>query len=408
VSRSPTSFVPIRSTNSSHALKNCASREELVRLLKAHYQAAREVRRGVCLLNAGQYVEAATAFANAGNSGSTDASLPAYLAAALLGLGKPDAAAAKLAQTAETPKASSADKIRHALALRAAGEQREAIQSLHDTVRRHPNDAEVHFQLGTLLAAAGQYDEAELRFTQAINLDTNHAEARVSLALCCGVRGATAAALKHLQLAQGQRPHDARLGFLLSQAAKALHDHGEAVRVRAAMPPAETALDPRGIDELSRVIEAEPDFVDAFLSLSDGQVDHAVFAMLLRTIETALERQPEHAELHFHCGRVLERLGQREAAIDANERAVVINPKFTRALIELGRLYQKTDRNADAMTRLEQAVAAGAEYADVYLLLGNLYREQGQVQQARTAYRKALTINHGYEAAREALAALSG
>ena len=172
------------------------------------------------------------------------------------------------------------------------------------------------------------------------------------------------------------------------------------------MPDAHPEPDYAGIEELSHVIGAEPDFVDAFLSIPTGKVDEKVFAMLLETLHTALERQPEHAELHYHCGRVLTRLGHDDAAIDQNERAVSIDPKFTRALIELGKLYSRTDRTADATTRLERAVAAGAEYADVFYLLGNLYRDQGQIGQARTAYRRALKINERYEEAKTALEAL--
>ncbi|MEK7757290.1 MAG: tetratricopeptide repeat protein, partial [Planctomycetota bacterium] len=201
--------------------------------------------------------------------------------------------------------------------------------------------------------------------------------------------------------------HDARIGLLLAEAAKAMQQQGLAVRVRANIAEVEVSEDRRGIEELSRLIEADPDFVDAFLSIPAGEVDERVFAMLLSTLEVALERQPEHAELHFHCGRVLDRLGRRDAAIGANERAVEIDPTFTRALIELGKLYRDTDRTEDATTRFEQAIFAGAEYADVYYLLGNLYRDQGQVGRARNAYRRALAINNGYEAAQQALVALS-
>mgnify|MGYP001613992982 FL=1 len=155
------------------------------------------------------------------------------------------------------------------------------------------------------------------------------------------------------------------------------------------------------------MIEAEPDFVDAFLSIPSGEIHDQVFAVMLRTLQVALERQPEQAELHYHCGRVLARLGQPIEAILQNEQAVRLNPTYTRALIELGRLYGQTDRAEDATTRLEQAIATGADYADVHYLLGNLYRDQGRVTRAATAYRRALALNEHYDAAREALASLA-
>jgi tetratricopeptide (TPR) repeat protein len=172
------------------------------------------------------------------------------------------------------------------------------------------------------------------------------------------------------------------------------------------MPDDDGIHDERGIEELSRVIEAEPDFVDAFLAIEDGNVNAQVFTLLLKTLLTALSRQPAQAELHYQCGRVLARLGRHEEAIRENEQAVELKPEFTRALIELGKLYHQTDRDADAATRLEQAIAAGADYADVHYLLGNLYRNQGRVGRARSAYRRALLLNDRYEAAHEALEAL--
>lgn len=388
--------------NSTEALTN----GELARLIKAHFRAAEEVRRGICLLNACQYDKAGRAFARAERSGSGTKSLPSYLAACLLGQGNPDAAVDQFEKGMEADPKHAAARIRHAYALWQTERREEAIASLRDGIRENPESSELHFQLGTLLAALEQYDEAELRFTQALSIDRDHAEALVSLAMCRGLGNAPAEAVTYLQRAQTRKPHDARIGLLLAQAAKAAHQCGQVVSIRADMPAQEPIADQRGIEELSRVIEADPDFVDAFLSIPVGEVNEHVFAMLLKTLELALERQPEHAELHYHCGRVLDRLGRREDAICQNERAVQIDPKFIRALIELGKLYGATDRSDDATSRLEQAVAAGADYADVHFLLGNLYRDQGQLNRARSAYRRALTINEGYEAALKALQTL--
>lgn len=377
----------------------------LIDRLRRRFEADQFVRRGVCFLNAAKYDQAAESFAKAEETGSTEESLPAYVAACFLGKGRPGLAGECFAQQARNDPDNPTHRVRHALALAESGDVASAVAILRRAIRDNPESAELHFQLGTLLAAYDRYEEAELRFTQAINIDRAHAEAMVSLALVCGARQSPSNAVNHLQKAQALRPFDARIGLLLAEAAKASQQQGYAVRVKATISPDECD-DRRGIDELSRVIESDPDFVDAFLSIPAGFVDGAVFAMLLETLKAALERQPEHAELHYHCGRVLDRLGRRVDAIGENEKAVALNPSFTKALIELGKLYQSTDRAADAATRLEQAIAAGAEYADVYYLLGNLYRVQGQIGRARSAYRKALAINERYEAAHRALAEL--
>jgi len=380
--------------------------DELLQGLKRRFLASGHIRRGICLLNAGQFDQAEIAFREAIGLGGRGETLASYLAASLVGQGKAEAAIDTLGHCAEHNPSSIVTRIRHALALSSAGKKDEAIDALRCAVEENPECAQLHFQLGTLLTTLERFEEAELRFTQALNIDRDYAEARISLAMCYGVRGAPEESVAQLQRAQAQRPHDARIGLLLAQAARAAQHQGSAIHVRTNMTDDDPLNDDQGIEELSRVIADEPDFVDAFLSIPVGDVDEEVFAMLLKTLELALERHPEQAELHFHCGRVHDRLGQHLDAIDHNEQAVEIDSKFTRALIELGKLYRKTDRMTDAATRLEQAVAAGAEYADVYYLLGNLYRDLGMVGRARTAYRRALLINHRYQEAKEALNAL--
>jgi len=103
---------------------------------------------------------------------------------------------------------------------------------------------------------------------------------------------------------------------------------------------------------------------------------------------------------------VLQRLGRSADAIHANERAVEIDPRSTRALIQLGKLYAQMNSPDDAATRLSQAIASGADFADVHYLLGNLHQKQGRILKARQSYRRALTLNEGYLAARAALEAL--
>lgn len=374
--------------------------------IMTRHESAAEIRRGICLLNAGQFDKAAAAFSRAAKYGSTDRSLASYLAACYLGEGRMDAAAECFAEALSQGKTDTAVRVRHALALWSAGKREDALQSLREGIRLDRECAELHFQLGTFLTSMERFDEAELRFTQALTIDRHHVETLVSLALCCALRSEPSEALSYLRRAQDCRPLDARIGMLLAQAATAARYQGSIVPLRARMPDVQPIADARGIAELSRVIEADPDFVDAFLSIPVKAIDKEVFAMLLVTLNQALERQPEHAELHYHCGRVLARLGRRQDAIHENERAVHIDPTFARALIELGRLYRDTDRSADAATRLEQAIAAGAKYADVYFLLGGLYRDQGHVDRARSAFQQALSINNRYEAAQDALAAL--
>lgn len=384
---------------------NKPAAEALLRLLEARTSAANLIRRGAIALNSGRFDEAANCFLQAGEADATDVRIAALLASAHVGAGQPEHAVGVL-EMAKELDGGSTSRIRHALVLQECGRREDAIASLRESIRANAECPELHFQLGVILASIEDYEEAELRFTQALSIQPEHCEAAISLALCHGARGNTAEAFRCLHRLQARYPRNARVGLLLTQAAKAVHQQGLAPRVSVRIVPPDATVDEQSIGELSHLIEADPDFVDAFLSISESNVDSSVFTILLRTLECALNRQPEHAELHFHCGQVLRRLGRPEEAIAESERAVGINPSYTRALIELARLYQQTDRRGDAVSRLQQAIEAGAAYADVYCLLGDLRRDAGEWGLARDAYGLALRINTRYQRARDALAAL--
>lgn len=377
---------------------------DLVDALRRRYESEALTRRGICLLNAGQWPEAEASFRKAQALGGSEGSLPSYIAACLRARGQD--ADSSFADRIRSHPEDAGSRVRYALALWSAGRSEAAVATLREGIRLDHDQPELHYQLGVMLGARDCYDEAELRFVQALNLDPGHVGAMVQLACCAGHRGAPTEAVALLQKAQARRPVDTGIALLLSLAARAARDQGVAVRVRAEMGGEDPCSDQAGVEELSRVIESDPEFVDALLSVPLEQVDARYFAMLLRTIEVALERQPEHAELLFHCGRVLDRLGRADEAVVRGERAVSLHPTSTRFLIELAHLYQKSDRMVDAQARLEQAVALGADYADVHCALGAIYQKRGEILKAKSAYKRALAINERYGAARRALEAL--
>lgn len=388
--------------------EHARSNETPVAIIKNYFETSDLLRRGICLLNAGVFAPAAAMFQKAIDSGSAGDTAAMRLSACLVGQGRLQEAADVLGEITTGDRHAVAAAIRQAWALSGAGQPEQAIHALRDAIRRNTENAELHYQLGTILTTLDRFEEAELRFTQALNIDPTHSEAMVSLAMCFGVRGAADEAVAHLQRAQSARPQDARIGLLLAQAMQATHQQGRVVHVRATMPedPADHPEDDV-LTTLASLVVEEPDFVDAFVANPSSRYDERVYIILVRALERALEGHAGSAELHHQRARLLTRLGRSNDAIDEHEQAVAIDPTCVRALIELGKLYQQTDREADATTRLEQAVEAGGDFADVHYFLGNLYRKQGQVGRARSAYRRALLLNNRYEAASRALETLA-
>ena len=374
--------------------------------LRTFYQGQRDLRKGICLLNAGQFDKAAELLTQASVASSGGGELGDCLLAALTGAGRFEDAAVESARLVEDDPENVGKIVHFAMLQWKSGQTRQAIRTLRQAIADHIDDAELHFQLGTMLAATDETEEAELRFTQAIAIDKNHAEALVNLAMCRGVRRDISGSLQYLERAQHLQPGNTRITLLLATAAAAARDVGDFVCVRAEMPENPTSSSVN-MTKLGEAIQRDPEFVEAFLSLDETQVDESVFRLLIATLQQAIELNPHRANLHYLEGKVWARLGQHDDAIQAVERAVALDPRCIQALILLARLYESTDHSADATSRLEETLRLGAEYADTYLLLGNLYRDSGQLKRARWAYEKALEINERYDAAKEALAGLA-
>lgn len=397
---------PLTAASPPGSAKRGAARAVRPEDLRAYYQARDETRRGVCLLNAGRFAEARDAFDRAARVNPRGGSLAAYLAAAYLGKNEPAEAARHLAEVVESEPGNACAVIRHALALWSAGQGAAAERALRDAISEQPNHAELQFQLGALLNGNGEFEEAELRFAQAVAIDGEHVEAIVYLALSYAARQAPADAVKMLQRAQRLRSGDARIGALLARAVMAAEQGGRRPQLRLVLPPQAIELDDREVEELAGIVVRDPEFLDALLTLSGGEKDEELAATLLTALRQALKQRPDHAGLHFHCSRVLDRLGRMDEAIRAGERAVDLDPTHVRALVELARLYQDANRPDDAVQRLSQVIRLGYDFADVYYTLGNVHRAQGRVERAAESYRHALGINANYEAARQAMESL--
>ncbi len=376
-------------------------------LLRDYFASKNHLRKGICLLNAGAYEQAVTELSAATKLNPDNKTLPGYLVGSLVKCSNLTQAAAITAQYLDQNPNDVDAIIRLALVRFKAGKHSEAIRTLRNGVRANADSAELHFQLGTMLSAVDQIEEAELRFTQALSIQKDHADALVAQAMCRGVAGDMPGALRSLEKAQKARPSDANIALLLTHAAKASATESQGAGVWAEMPAEDDADgNAADLDALSRTIENDPDFAEAFFDIDD-EVNEPVYQMLVGVLMQAIQRSPRRAELHYLCGAALARLNRADDAITAVEQAVNIDQRYIKALILLAKLYECSDRPRDAASRLEQTILYGAEYADTYYLLGNLYCDTGQIERARWAYKEALRINSNYEAARKALDTLA-
>ena len=384
-------------------LEQVAASANLSATLARFYLGQAHMHVGIEELRAGRHAQAVRHFNIARESNPESSTLSRYIAAAYASQRRFDLAAAEIERDSIAGKHDPARPIRLAHAFARDGQFERAVETLVRVIDEEPYRVDVRMNLGLLYGAAERFEDAVCVFTEVIEIAPFDPEARVRLGLALAAAGDHSEAVEHIAIAQKLRPTDAYIGMLLAMA-------GDAARsscIKVAIDPVHGRLgvvDDRSLEMLGELIVSDPEFVEGFLNLPESEIDHEVFAMLAAVLERALEKQPDYADLYFHCSRVYARLGRTHEAVTRADQAVEINPRYVQALIHLARLHARTDKTDEAIDRLKCAVASGGDYPDVHYLLGELLRKEGNIGGARREYHRALELNDNYQAARRALA----
>ncbi len=192
------------------------------------------------------------------------------------------------------------------------GDANAAAASYRKALRVRPNFAAAHFNLGTLLQAQGQLQEAAHHYQQAINHEPGLFAAYGNLGTLLQQRGQLEEAERCYRRALALRS-DARGHFNL---ATALHDQGE---------------HEEAIREFRTAVGLEPKFAEAWNGLGETLRDHGEMEEAIRCYRQALVAQPAHGRAMYNLGDYHYLAGQLDAAIpyfarsdfaDAQDRAL--------------------------------------------------------------------------------------
>ncbi|MCK5114936.1 MAG: tetratricopeptide repeat protein [Phycisphaerae bacterium] len=296
-------------------------------------------------------------------------------------------------------------RVRLALQLWQQGQQAQAIATVNDGLRLSGEDSMLAHCLGMFHAENEEYQLAEEWFCRALRRDYRRVESHYWLGMTYAAQEKYDLAFQSFQQAAQLRGDDKAIRQALTLAANCAGKMGK----RRAMYLFEQCRDEVDIsdgsviDDLAEMIIAEPEYVKCLIYQKRSGDSRQEQGRLLEAVERALERCPAHADLHYYCGMIHEKLGNWVKAVQSLRCALRINPDYNQAQITLGKIYQRNRKLPRARKVLEQAVAGGARYADVYVMLGRISQAMGQLDQAKAEYNEALTINANYQQASKAL-----
>jgi protein O-mannosyl-transferase len=257
------------------------------------------------------------------------------------------------------------------------------------TLQRNPDCWLAQNDLGSILYAQGQVDQAITRFRSALAINPGYAEAQNNLGAALDRKGQTDEAVTHFRKALAIRPEFAEahcnLGMSLQrkgQANEAIAEFQEAVNIRPDAPELHSTL--------------------ANALLQQGQWDPAI-----TEFQKSLELNPHDAQVCYNLAVALRQKGQMDEAIIEFEQAVTIRPDYVEARNNLANCLLLKGRADEAITHLRKALEMNPGYVQAHYNLGNAFLQKGRMDEAASEFQKLLALQPGSTEAQRNLAAIA-
>jgi tetratricopeptide (TPR) repeat protein len=230
---------------------------------------------------------------------------------------------------------------------------------------RDPNLAKVKYlESGQRYADKGKYQEAEIQFKNALQLDASYAPARYQLAQT------------YLKMHQWKPAFEA-----LSRTVELQPDnylaHIDLLNLVIAGRDFRTAQ-----AELDLLQKKQPDSPAVHLAAANLLIAQEKYEDAQREITTAIRLAPGESEPYERLATLQMRMTQPEQAESNFKKAVQLNPKATSSLLALAGYYQSQGRFPEAEQQLRQAISNDADNPEPRANLIRLYMAEGKASEA--------------------------
>lgn len=162
--------------------------------------------------------------------------------------------------------------------------------------------------------------------------------------------------------------------------------------------PDETILD-RQARQFESMVEKNPQNADLRVATAGYYFDGGLIDQALAQCQEALKINPDHQGALLLLGMILQKKGDKDAALTYYMRIVDLNKDNPMAKIDkqleavyyqLGTIYNEQSRYADAVDSLQKALQIDSTDSDAYLELGLAYQRQNDHAAALRAFEQAV------------------
>jgi serine/threonine protein kinase/Tfp pilus assembly protein PilF len=256
--------------------------------------------------------------------------------------------------------------------LLAKGEVDEAIAKFGEAIRLKPHFAPYHNNLAIGLARKKQVDEAIAVFQKAIALDPNYFQAHYNLGCALFDKKDMDGALAELQKAIALDPKDARAHFRFGLT---LHIQGRP---------------DQAIAEYQEAIRLNDEFADAHCNLGcilcddKGQLDEAI-----TEFRKAIRLKKPYARAQYNLSNALQRRGHYDESIAVCREAIRLDNNYAESHNNLGEGLRHMGQLQEAIAEFREAIRLKENSPSAHYNLALALRSQGQFAEALTHFRRS-------------------
>lgn len=253
----------------------------------------------------------------------------------------------------------------------------EALRVAEQLSAKEPDDAQLHFSLGVLLASQQQYKAAQPELEKADSLQPGTFEIAFNLGQVCLRNGDDKDAALALTRALGLKPDAPEALFLLAQ-----------VDVNRQRP-----LD--ALDLLVRANKLSPDNPDILYLMAQISISQGYYEDALAPLNRAIQIDPHRLDVRESLAECLFHVDQMDKAIEGFTTLIQMKPS-ARAYSFLGLANTHLGRFDDAAQDFQHALRLDPHNLFCLFQLGYIARQKGETTAAAAIFVKILQSNPDY------------
>jgi len=226
-----------------------------------------------------------------------------------------------------------------------------AAASFKQVIASKPENAEAHYNLGTLYLRKNDAPQARKYLEKAVTLQPDYPEAWNNLGMIA---------------VQQNRAGEAQQNF-------------------------------------RRSLAQRPDYVTALLNLGgllrrQGDMDESA-----KLLSRAVQLEPQNPEAHYNLGMLYARQDDLTRAESLLRKATTLRPNYADALNNLGVIFVRDGKTEAAEQQFQACISAAPNFDQAYLNLARLYAMSNQNDKARAVLESLLKLQPDHKLARQAL-----